>query len=1372
MKLKKILSTILAAAITLTAIPQAEAADLGGNAQVNKPYDAFLSNDDISVNGNNSLGDMLADKLNTEAVKQEDSLGYNIFSANLEGNTVKVSFETLQDCTLIAAVYDNDNKEMLASGHINVKAGDEIASVKVEGSIPQYFYIRAYLVSSDTMRPLCTEFATPLYTESMQEFLSKTVDDFDPDRVLNLDESKETNFAVFGEDVKLIPEVEGVNVVVSADSETLTYVFDNADTNISSLKSGEIFSYKYEDQLLIVKVDSVSANGSKVTVKGSEVGLEEVFEHLRIDAETGEAKADPSACGEGVEYLGVVNDPKENAAVIDSVNTGISVCGIFDTKIDIDETSSRSDSFGINKSGEGKVGVLNGEYSVSLTLELALDASLKLYYSYDFKFFAEDEEEAYIELKLGYSLKVKGEIEGNVALTFPITKFEIVLIPLVANIEITPSFIVELNGKVTLDGGLSGSVGFEASLEEGIRDISESPKFSLNGGVEVTLFIGFSLEPEITLLGIAAEVGLEAKVGGEATASLSKSTDSTGKYDSDGNLHQCDWCVNGEIRGKLSLSAEAELIKLFKFELTVAEITWHITDFYYSLSYNDFGFAKTCPHIAYKTDITVYGHDNKPLEGAKVIVDNTSEEIADTDGNGKTTAYLSSGYHAFIIKAKEYDNKHSEVNIPNNKTTVSFTFNARDLKDDADDGDHEGWGEALKKFLDEIIDKIKDKIKNGSSDPGDADHGGEVFEETDSVRFAQIESGAYGSAAITTDGDLYMWNIGYGNFSQKHPAPIKIMSNVAAVNLSSLWGALITKDGELYFYSWNGDFYNLDLSKFQEVDIIHNDELDCKAYKIMENVSSVYMGLFSYAVITKDGSLYVWGDNRHGQVGSGSLEEIISTPTKIMDNVVSFDFNKAFSDGYTCSAITDDNSLYIWGKDTKILDDGTTEDSSVPIKIMDNVVSLSSDLDFCNGASYAVVTTDGSLYCLFPSSEQPVKIMDNAKTVADNIVIDENGYLYFFYYENYGFKLWKLLSNVSSYEQNYVYDLAYAAITDDGTLYTGGWNLNGILGNGTFGDYSFKVTESNMAPQKIMENVDKVVFSVCGTTALTRNGELYAWGGDGWNGVGNGTEKLSYVPVKLEIPLDNDDNTTDPACVEPLVYQTAAAISADEEITFDSLLPNELYNYYAVKSRTVDNILSEGNLLYIGQAMSDENGKLTLPSYVKGDVVFVKAMTEFDVYNPRVTAEEISWDSVKLTWEGFENADKYEVYCYTTEGIRSVTEAYENSVVINGLEESEFYGFLVTATVHGESSVPASNDILVLQTAKKPFILADVNNDTKVNAIDAKLVLQYVSGSRSFTAEQMMAADVNRDGQVNAIDAKWILQIASGSRVLTAKQSS
>ena len=62
----------------------------------------------------------------------------------------------------------------------------------------------------------------------------------------------------------------------------------------------------------------------------------------------------------------------------------------------------------------------------------------------------------------------------------------------------------------------------------------------------------------------------------------------------------------------------------------------------------------------------------------------------------------------------------------------------------------------------------------------------------------------------------------------------------------------------------------------------------------------------------------------------------------------------------------------------------------------------------------------------------------------------------------------------------------------------------------------------------------------------------------------------------------------------------------------------------------------------------------------------------------------------------------------------------------------------------------------------------DVNGDGRVNATDARWVLQTSSGMRTLTAEQRICADVNGDGRVNATDARWILQAASGARVLAA----
>lgn len=63
-------------------------------------------------------------------------------------------------------------------------------------------------------------------------------------------------------------------------------------------------------------------------------------------------------------------------------------------------------------------------------------------------------------------------------------------------------------------------------------------------------------------------------------------------------------------------------------------------------------------------------------------------------------------------------------------------------------------------------------------------------------------------------------------------------------------------------------------------------------------------------------------------------------------------------------------------------------------------------------------------------------------------------------------------------------------------------------------------------------------------------------------------------------------------------------------------------------------------------------------------------------------------------------------------------------------------------------------------------LLGDVNSDGKINAVDARWVLQAASGARTFDAAQTAAADVNGDGKVNAVDARWILQVASGARTL------
>lgn len=132
------------------------------------------------------------------------------------------------------------------------------------------------------------------------------------------------------------------------------------------------------------------------------------------------------------------------------------------------------------------------------------------------------------------------------------------------------------------------------------------------------------------------------------------------------------------------------------------------------------------------------------------------------------------------------------------------------------------------------------------------------------------------------------------------------------------------------------------------------------AEKSNGSVNNISLGYDNSAAVTKDGVLYVWGNNYYGQLGNGKSgtgenddDLFSSVPVKIMDTV------KAVSiGGDHCAAVTEDGSLYMWGSNTDgKLGNGTDEDILTPVKIMDNVKEVSLGDDH-SGA----VTNDGELY--------------------------------------------------------------------------------------------------------------------------------------------------------------------------------------------------------------------------------------------------------------------------------------------------------------------------------------------------------------------------------------------------------------------------
>ncbi len=315
--MKKLLAAFLAFVMVLGNLnlsTMAAEAKSGTSTAVCNPTMASASNtanvetSEMSVEGTNGFGSLLAKELEEKTEEMEDNQGYNVFSIEMSGKEATVSYEAQEDCTLVVAIYDEDGEQMFASGQKAVLAEEKEAVVTIEtDNMPEYYYVRGYLVHTNNLKPLCTAYGTPNYTKDIQDLLKSTTADYDAEKVINFDEDTTNNFAVASDETKIIPQSDTKNQVASVNEETSTYIIENADDNITSLKPGDMFVYEYgENEMLVVKVASVTMKGTTATITGQDTTLEEVFDYVKMDgtADTEGVEPDTSMMDEGVEYLG------------------------------------------------------------------------------------------------------------------------------------------------------------------------------------------------------------------------------------------------------------------------------------------------------------------------------------------------------------------------------------------------------------------------------------------------------------------------------------------------------------------------------------------------------------------------------------------------------------------------------------------------------------------------------------------------------------------------------------------------------------------------------------------------------------------------------------------------------------------------------------------------------------------------------------------------------------------------------------------------------------------------------------------------------------------------------------------------------------
>jgi len=351
------------------------------------------------------------------------------------------------------------------------------------------------------------------------------------------------------------------------------------------------------------------------------------------------------------------------------------------------------------------------------------------------------------------------------------------------------------------------------------------------------------------------------------------------------------------------------------------------------------------------------------------------------------------------------------------------------------------------------------------------------------TNWRSVSVGYYHVLALKTDGTLWAWGsnlqgqLGTGgslSAPQLTPQQVGTATTWASISAGENHSLAIRQDGTLW--SWGNDSYGQlgqgGGSQFGSY----------TPYKVGTDTDwrSVDAGAAHSLALKTTGTLWGWGNNTNGQVGTGGTGNNLLVPTQIGTTTT---WRSISAGRFHSVAIRQDGTLWAWGNNYYgQLGDGTTTAQATPHQ----AGTLTSWQSASAGINHtAALRTDNTCWAWGSNAVNQLGPTGGLQLTPVQIVPPTT---------------WREVATGTSYT---------LAIRSDDTLWGWGYNADGELG---LGHTTNQITPQQVGTATTWASVSAAVYHA---VAVRTDGTLWAWGfnGNGRLGVGNTTNQLAPVQV-------------------------------------------------------------------------------------------------------------------------------------------------------------------------------------------------------------------------------------------------------------------